>query len=207
MHRVPIGITAGSEYGSELGPVQLSQIPRDHDIRRDPYPADPTPEDLLLSDIQHSQAMTPSILILNGPNLNLLGSREPEIYGAETLDSIQARVKSRAGELALKADFRQSNAEHELVGWIQEARDTAQGIILNAGAFTHTSVSILDALQAVGLPVIEVHLSNIYRREHFRQRSYISRVAEGTITGFGGEGYVLAIEAMAHLLEKVDKSE
>ncbi len=200
-------MTAGPEYGSGLGPVQLSPMPRGHDIRSDPNPADPTPEDLLPGDIQHSQAMTPSILILNGPNLNLLGSREPEVYGAETLESIQARVEARASELGLEADFRQSNAEHELVGWIQVARDTAQGIILNAGAFTHTSVSILDALQAVGLPVIEVHLSNIYRREHFRQRSYISRVAEGMIAGFGGDGYVLAIEAMANLLAKADKSE
>lgn len=148
--------------------------------------------------------MTPNILVLNGPNLNLLGSREPEVYGAETLESIQERVEARAAELGLAADFRQSNAEHELVGWIQVAGDTAQGIILNAGAFTHTSVSILDALQAVGLPVIEVHLSNIYRREHFRQRSYISRAAEGLIAGFGGDGYVLAIEAMANLLAKAD---
>jgi len=146
--------------------------------------------------------MASTILILNGPNLNLLGSREPDIYGSETLDDIQAQVEAKAAELGMQADFRQSNAEHELVEWIQVAGGTAQGIILNAGAFTHTSVAILDALQAVGLPLIEVHLSNIFRREHFRQRSYVSRAADGMIAGFGGDGYLLAMEAMAGLLAK-----
>jgi 3-dehydroquinate dehydratase-2 len=146
--------------------------------------------------------MTSTILILNGPNLNLLGAREPEIYGSETLDDIQDRVEAKAAELGMQADFRQSNAEHELVEWIQVAGGTAQGIILNAGAFTHTSVAILDALKAVGLPLIEVHLSNIFRREHFRQRSYISRAADGMVAGFGGDGYVLALEAMVGLLAK-----
>ena len=148
--------------------------------------------------------MASTILVLNGPNLNLLGSRDPGIYGPETLEDIQGRVEARAAELGLEADFRQTNAEHELVEWIQVAADTAQGIILNAGAFTHTSISILDALQAVGLPLIEVHLSNIFRREHFRQRSYVSRAAQGMIVGFGGDGYVLAMEAMAGLLAKLD---
>jgi 3-dehydroquinate dehydratase-2 len=146
--------------------------------------------------------MTSTILILNGPNLNLLGAREPEIYGSETLDDIQDRVEAKAAELGMQADFRQSNAEHQLVEWIQVAGGTAQGIILNAGAFTHTSVAILDALKAVGLPLIEVHLSNIFRREHFRQRSYISRAADGMVAGFGGDGYVLALEAMVGLLAK-----
>jgi 3-dehydroquinate dehydratase-2 len=146
--------------------------------------------------------MTSTILILNGPNLNLLGAREPEIYGSETLDDIQDRVEAKAAELGMQADFRQSNAEHELVEWIQVAGGTAQGIILNAGAFTHTSVAILDALKAVGLPLIEVHLSNIFRRENFRQRSYISRAADGMVAGFGGDGYVLALEAMVGLLAK-----
>ena len=146
--------------------------------------------------------MTSTILILNGPNLNLLGAREPEIYGSETLDDIQDRGEAKAAELGMQADFRQSNAEHELVEWIQVAGGTAQGIILNAGAFTHTSVAILDALKAVGLPLIEVHLSNIFRRENFRQRSYISRAADGMVAGFGGDGYVLALEAMVGLLAK-----
>ena len=146
--------------------------------------------------------MTSTILILNGPNLNLLGAREPEIYGSETLDDIQDRVEAKAAELGMLADFRQSNAEHQLVEWIQVAGGTAQGIILNAGAFTHTSVAILDALKAVGLPLIEVHLSNIFRRENFRQRSYISRAADGMVAGFGGDGYVLALEAMVGLLAK-----
>jgi 3-dehydroquinate dehydratase-2 len=146
--------------------------------------------------------MTSTILILNGPNLNLLGAREPEIYGSETLDDIQDRVEAKAAELGMQADFRQSNAEHQLVEWIQVAGGTAQGIILNAGAFTHTSVAILDALKAVGLPLIEVHLSNIFRRENFRQRSYISRAADGMVAGFGGDGYVLALEAMVGLLAK-----
>ena len=146
--------------------------------------------------------MASTVLILNGPNLNLLGSREPSVYGTETLEQIQGRVEARAAELGLAADFRQSNAEHELVEWIQAAVGTADGIIINAAAFTHTSVAILDALQAVALPVVEVHLSNLLRREHFRQRSYISRVAEGVIAGFGGDGYILAVDAMARLLDR-----
>ena len=149
--------------------------------------------------------MDPTVLVLNGPNLNLLGTREPEIYGRDTLASIAAQVAARARLQHLKADFRQSNAEHELVGWIQAARGTAAGIIINAGAFTHTSVAILDALQAVAVPVIEVHLSNIFRREGFRQRSYVSQVAAGMVCGFGAHSYVLAIDAMAQLLAKPKK--
>lgn len=148
-----------------------------------------------------ARPMDPTVLVLNGPNLNLLGTREPEIYGTDTLDSIRVEVENRACERGLKADFRQSNAEHELVGWIQGARGTAQGIIINAGAYTHTSVAILDALQAVGLPVIEVHLSNIFRREDFRHHSYISKAAVGLVCGFGAQSYVLAIDAMAHTLK------
>ena len=145
--------------------------------------------------------MARSVLILNGPNLNMLGQREPEVYGSETLDEIRVRVEQRARELDLEADFRQSNAEHDLVEWIQGARGTAEGIILNAGAFTHTSLAILDALQAVDLPVVEVHLSNIFRRERFRSHSHVSRAAAGMICGFGGHGYVLAVEALAAILD------
>lgn len=146
-----------------------------------------------------------TVLVLNGPNLNLLGTREPEVYGTETLADIQAKTEARGAERALSVDFRQSNAEHDLIAWIQESRGSAAGIILNAGAFTHTSVAIADALAAVSLPLVEVHLSNIFRREHFRHHSHMSRLAEGLICGFGSEGYVLAIDAMAHVLSKSKK--
>ena len=147
-------------------------------------------------------AGTRTVLILNGPNLNMLGTREPEIYGRETLADIEAACATKATALGLGIDFRQSNTEGELVGWIQAARGSAAGVILNAGAYTHTSVAILDALQACDVPVIEVHLSNIYRRESFRHHSYISGVAEGVICGFGGQGYLLALEAMAGIIER-----
>ncbi|MFQ5783587.1 MAG: type II 3-dehydroquinate dehydratase [Alphaproteobacteria bacterium] len=144
--------------------------------------------------------MDPVILILNGPNLNQLGSREPEIYGDETLEDIKELCLARGGALGLEIDFRQSNHEGELVDWIQEARDRAAGIVVNAGALTHTSVAILDALRAVGIPVIEVHLSNIHRREAFRRHSYVSQTADGVICGFGSHGYELAIEAITRLI-------
>ena len=142
----------------------------------------------------------PRILILNGPNLNLLGTREPEIYGTATLADVEAACRKQAKALGLAAECRQSNSEGELVGWIQEARGSAAGIVLNPGAYTHTSVAILDALLAVGLPVIEVHLSNTHKREDFRRHSYVSRAAVGVICGFGMRGYLLALEAMAGLL-------
>jgi 3-dehydroquinate dehydratase II len=146
-------------------------------------------------------AKNPTILVLNGPNLNMLGTREPEIYGTETLAEIETRCRERAGALDLAIDFRQSNGEAELVGWIQEANNAAKGIIINAGALTHTSLAILDALQAAGLPVVEVHLSNIFRREEFRHKSYVSQAASGLVCGFGGLGYGLAIEAIARLID------
>ncbi len=141
--------------------------------------------------------MTATILVLNGPNLNLLGSREPEIYGAESLADIEAGMRERAAELGCDIDFRQSNLEGELVSWIQDARGEASAIIINAGAYSHTSVAILDALKAVDLPVYEVHLSNIYQREAFRHHSHISTVAKGVICGFGSKGYHFALEAAA----------
>jgi len=144
--------------------------------------------------------MTTRIFVLNGPNLNLLGVREPAIYGSETLDDLRARTGKAAAAHGLEIDFRQSNIEGELVNWVQEARGKAKGIIINAGAYTHTSVAILDALQAAELPVIEVHLSNIFRRDQFRQHSYVSLAATGVICGLGGKGYELAIEAMANIL-------
>ena len=145
--------------------------------------------------------MTATILILNGPNLNLVGTRETDIYGTETIEDIRAAVEARAAELSLTAEVRQSNSEGELVGWIQSARDSADGIIVNAGAYSHTSIAILDALRACGVPVIEVHLSNIFSRESYRHHSYVSEVARGIICGFGGAGYTMALEAMARLTE------
>lgn len=144
--------------------------------------------------------MVKPIYVLNGPNLNLLGTREPAVYGHETLADVRSRVQARACALGLSLDFRQSNHEGELVAWIQEARETAAGIVLNAGGFTHTSIAILDALQTAELPVIEVHLSNIFRREPYRQHSYVSLAAKGVICGLGAKGYELALEAMADIL-------
>ena len=141
-----------------------------------------------------------TILVLNGPNLNLLGVREPTTYGRETLAEIEEACLERAAQLGLAVDFRQTNHEGQLVDWIQEARENADGIILNAAALTHSSIDILDALKASEIPVIEVHLSNIHRREPFRHHSYVSQAAHGVICGFGGHGYELALEAMAQLL-------
>lgn len=141
--------------------------------------------------------MAKPVFVLNGPNLNMLGVREPEVYGRETLDDVRKRAEARAAQLGLTIDFRQSNSEGDLIGWIQDARSKASGIILNAGSLTHTSIGILDALSAAELPVIEVHLSNIFRRERFRHRSYVSLAAKGVICGLGAQGYELALEAMA----------
>jgi 3-dehydroquinate dehydratase-2 len=146
-----------------------------------------------------------TILVINGPNLNLLGVREPATYGRETLADIEEACLECAAALGLEVDFRQSNHEGQLVDWIQEARESADGIVINAGAYTHTSVAILDALRAADLPIIEVHLSNIYRREAYRHVSYVSEVARGVILGLGGQGYVLALEAMARLLGPDDR--
>ena len=147
--------------------------------------------------------MGPTILVLNGPNLNLLGVREPEIYGRETLADIAAACAARAGALGLAVEFRQSNDEGEIVGWIQQARGNAAGLVVNAGALTHTSIAVLDALLACELPVVEVHLSNIFRREEFRRHSYVSQAARGMICGFGGHGYELALEAVARLVGRL----
>jgi 3-dehydroquinate dehydratase-2 len=144
--------------------------------------------------------MAKPIYVLNGPNLNLLGAREPAVYGHETLADVRRRCEARARALGLSIDFRQSNHEGELVAWIQEAREKAAGVVVNAGAFTHTSIAILDALQAAELPVLEVHLSNIFRREPYRQHSYVSLAAKGVICGLGAKGYELALEAMADIL-------
>jgi 3-dehydroquinate dehydratase-2 len=144
--------------------------------------------------------MVKHILIINGPNLNLLGTRQPEVYGHDTLETIEAACIKLASQLRLEVDFRQSNNEGEIVNWIQDSRISHAGLVINAGAYTHTSVAILDALLAVDSPVIEVHLSNIYQRDEFRQNSYVSKAALGVICGLGAHGYELALEALARHL-------
>lgn len=135
------------------------------------------------------------ILFLNGPNLNLLGTREPEKYGHTTLAEIEARVQKRAAESATMVEFRQSNIEGELVSWIQEAKGTFDWIILNAAAYTHTSIALRDAIAAIQVPTIEIHLSNVHAREEFRHKSLIAPVCRGQIAGFGATSYLLALEA------------
>lgn len=146
--------------------------------------------------------MTCSILILNGPNLNLLGTRQPEVYGSTTLADIEALCKARAKELGVDITFAQSNHEGALVDMLHAARGVHDGVILNAGAYTHTSVALMDAISSIMLPVIELHLSNIHAREAFRQHSYIAPVAIGQVCGFGAAGYPLAMEAMVSHLTK-----
>jgi 3-dehydroquinate dehydratase-2 len=135
------------------------------------------------------------ILYLNGPNLNLLGTREPEKYGRTTLAEIEGRVRKRAGEVGTTLEFRQSNLEGELVSWIQDAKGKFDWIILNAAAYTHTSIALRDAIAAVQVPTIEIHLSNVHAREEFRHKSLIAPVCRGQITGFGANSYLLALEA------------
>jgi 3-dehydroquinate dehydratase II len=144
--------------------------------------------------------MARDILILNGPNLNLLGRREPDIYGRATLVDIEALCRAEAARLDLAAECRQSNSEGELVTWVQEVPGCFAGLILNAGAYSHTSLALLDALRTLNEPLIEVHLSNIYQREAFRQHSYVSLAAQGVICGFGPQGYLLALRALAAML-------
>lgn len=145
-------------------------------------------------------AAPPTIYVLNGPNLNMLGVREPEIYGSDTLDDIAGALEDRARELKLAVEIRQSNHEGHIVDWLQEANAKgAKAVILNAAGFTHTSVAIHDAIKSVAVPVIEVHLSNPHAREPFRHRSYVSPVARGVIAGFGALGYQLALDAAARL--------
>ncbi len=145
--------------------------------------------------------MAKTLYVLNGPNLNLLGQRQPEVYGTATLADVERLTRERAAKFGLEIDFRQSNREGELIDWVQEARGRAAGLIVNAAGYTHTSVALLDALQAFDPPVIEVHLSNIFRRDAFRQHSYISLGADGVICGLGAKGYELAVEALAELIE------
>lgn len=146
----------------------------------------------------------PVIYVLNGPNLNMLGMRQPKIYGRATLDDVEQICIQNAEQLEVAIDFRQTNDEGELVSWIQECKSKAKGIVINAGAYSHTSIAILDALLSVDLPVIEVHISNIYRRESFRHHSYVSHAATGVICGLGLQGYALALAAIADLILEED---
>jgi len=140
-------------------------------------------------------AQKKNILILNGPNLNLLGTRQPEIYGKLTLTQIDKQVRDLAKELAVEIEFRQSNSEGELITWIQQAAGNFSAIVINPAAYTHTSLAMRDAISAVGLPVVEIHLSNIHKREQFRHHSYIAEVAVGQIAGFGADSYLLGLRA------------
>jgi 3-dehydroquinate dehydratase-2 len=142
-----------------------------------------------------------SVLVLNGPNLNLLGTREPAIYGSETLEDVGRMCRDAAQRLDLALDFCQSNAEHQLIDWLHAARIKVDGVIINPAAYTHTSVALADALTAIDKPVIEVHISNVHRREAFRHHSYVSPIAEAVIIGCGTQGYVLALERMAVILK------
>jgi 3-dehydroquinate dehydratase-2 len=145
-------------------------------------------------------AIRPLIMVLNGPNLNLLGTREPDVYGSATLDDIAAAMEERARAMGFEIDLRQSNHEGHLVDWLHEAASRgARAVILNAGAYTHTSVALRDAVKAIDVPVIEVHLSNPHARERFRHHSHVAPVARGTIAGFGADGYLLALDAAARL--------
>ena len=141
------------------------------------------------------------VFVLNGPNLNLLGKRQPHIYGHETLADVERDCRTLADELGLELRFHQSNREYEIIDWIHEAREIAGGIVINPAAFTHYSVAILDALNAFDALVIEVHISNVHKREEFRHNSFVSMRADGVIAGFGTQGYLLALRRVAHLLE------
>jgi 3-dehydroquinate dehydratase-2 len=146
--------------------------------------------------------MSRSVYVLNGPNLNLLGKREPHIYGHETLADVEAQCRTLATDLNLSIEFRQSNAEFQIIDWIHEAREIAAAIVINPGAFTHTSIAIMDALNACKCPIFEVHISNVHRRESFRHHSYVSLTATGVMAGFGTHGYSLALRHVAQLLAK-----
>jgi 3-dehydroquinate dehydratase-2 len=144
--------------------------------------------------------MTSTVFVLNGPNLNLLGKREPDIYGHETLADVEADCRRVGRELGLEIEFRQSNAESQLIDWIHEARERGAGIVINPAAFTHTSVALMDALKTCSCPIFEVHISNVHQREPFRHHSYVSLVATGVMAGFGTQGYRLALDRIGYLL-------
>ncbi len=148
--------------------------------------------------------MSRLVFVLNGPNLNLLGKRQPHIYGHETLQDVERQCATLAGELGLTLRFHQSNREYEIIDWIHEARESAAGIVINPAAFTHTSVAILDALNTFDGTVVEVHISNVHKREEFRHRSFVSRRSDSVIVGCGTQGYLLALRRVAKALDETD---
>ena len=148
--------------------------------------------------------MSRLVTVLNGPNLNLLGKRQPHIYGSETLADVERDCRALAGELKLDVEFHQSNREYELIDWIHAARETSAAIVINPGAFTHTSIALLDALNAFDDLVIEVHISQVHKREEFRRHSYVSHRADAVMAGFGVQGYQLALRRVAHVLDARD---
>nr|WP_294507192.1 type II 3-dehydroquinate dehydratase [uncultured Rhodopila sp.] len=157
---------------------------------------------MLRAHVMPHSAIRPLVAVLNGPNINMLGLRQPELYGRATLDDVEALCAEAAEDVGLAIDFRQTNGEGELVTWVQECRGRAAGIVINPAGFTTTSVALLDALLAADLPVIEVHITNIHRREPFRRESYVSLAATGVICGLGVRGYAMALQAMADILEE-----
>jgi 3-dehydroquinate dehydratase-2 len=163
------------------------------------------PAFLLTTRRKGKRPMSRIVYVLNGPNLNLLGKRQPHIYGHETLADVERDCRALAEELGLELRFHQSNREYEIIDWIHEARESASGIAINPAAFTHTSVAILDALNTFDSPVIEIHISNVHKREEFRHHSYVSMRAEGVIAGFGTQGYLLALRRLARLIDEKAK--
>ena len=149
--------------------------------------------------------MAHPVLVLNGPNLNMLGRRQSEIYGSETLADVEAKCVELGRTLGLAVTFRQTNAEHQLIDWIHEARDTAAGVVINPAAFTHTSVAVMDALKMFEGPIVEVHISNVHQRESFRHHSYVSLAATGVIAGLGTQGYLLALQYIAEAVDSNSK--
>jgi 3-dehydroquinate dehydratase II len=156
-------------------------------------------------NVSVERSMSRLVYVLNGPNLNLLGKRQPHIYGHETLADVEKDCRALAKDLKLDIRFHQSNREYEIIDWIHEAREIAGGIVINPAAFTHTSVAILDALNTFEPPIIEIHISNVHKREPFRHHSYVSGVASGVIAGFGTQGYLLALRRIAHLIDTAKK--
>jgi 3-dehydroquinate dehydratase II len=151
--------------------------------------------------MSHSESR-PLVVVLNGPNLNMLGLRQPHIYGSATLDDVEQLCADTAEQLGLAIEFRQTNSEGELITWVQECRGRAAGIVINPGGYSHTSVALLDALLASEVPAIEVHISNIHKRDEFRHHSYVSKAAVGVICGLGVRGYAMALEALADIVEE-----
>jgi 3-dehydroquinate dehydratase II len=186
----------GSGLSGRRGTAERLRVDRTFGFGNDPRQILPS------AGSNRNVPMSRIVYVLNGPNLNLLGKRQPAIYGYETLADVEADCRRVGQELDLEIAFHQSNAEYQIIDWIHEARERAGGIIINPAAFTHTSVAILDALNTCEFPIIEVHISNVHKRESFRHHSYVSLVASGVIAGFGTQGYQLALHRHARLISE-----